>query len=516
MNNKIHKQNTVAFERLRLTRCHILTFFLVAVAISSTLACQLLSPKKELPSQPGLPKEATPTLRTEVVATPRSEEMRQGILWTLSAPVPGSLGLGGYCVGEDTVFVMEGQGLVTASDLDTGQQLWRWEELWETRGKIIDCDLDGVYLGRSDSRFYALDAHNGQQRWKITLVNMIGQGEQWNLATQDEDRLYFDFAHNPHGALGSYDHLLIAIDKRDGSVLWSHPAGELLMPYGIIVGRTEQTLLEKQGIAEETLRGVDPVTGKVKWELPGRLEAISGNTFFILRLKGFVGSIVAFEIDTGGKLWQTEAEDLESIVQITPASVYATTFGNHGLRVFDRQTGQESWSWQIDVSYTPYRRGAGFLGEFEGTTILSDKSLGFTWAIDAQTGNVRWQNDDLVLERIAGVSQNTLIGLRRLPVVKGPNTAMYGIDFATGELKWRIELSLCSWNDLSTGETIDGPVIWGDKIIDASEERTLVFLDSKTGERISAISLPIHPYDFLFREDVLLMWSLGTLVAVQP
>jgi outer membrane protein assembly factor BamB len=507
----MNKENGVAFERPRLTHRHILTFLLAAVAMGCTLPCRILSLKETPTSQPQVSAEATQTPRIEVIATPTSEEMRQGILWTLSAPVSGSMGLGGYCIGEDTVFIMEGQGLVTASDLATGQQLWRWEELWETKGKIIDCDSDGVYLGRYDSRFYALDAHNGRQRWKITLVNMIGQGERWDLATQDEDRLYFDFA-QPYG--GAYDHLLVAIDKRDGSLLWSHPAGKLLQPYGIVLGKTEQTLLDMQGIVEWVFQGVDPVTGKVKWELSdpikgGRFVEVSENAFFgVLPQSGSGMSIVAFEIDTGHKLWQTEAEDLGSILKVSPTAIYAVPIFGAFIWVFDRQAGQELWSWQIERT--------GFLGEFEGTTILSDGSLGFTWAINAQTGDIRWQNDDLVLEQIVGVSQNTLIGLRRLPVVKGPNTALYGIDFATGELKWRIELSLCSWNDLSTGETINGPVIWDDKIVDASEEYSLVFLDPETGDRISAISLPIRPYDFLFREDVLLMWASGKLVAVQP
>lgn len=492
----------------------VLTFLLLVVVVAVVTACApseseriaaleatIAALEEEGEEQARVPtEEPYPTPTGQATTTPTPVETRPSIIWTIQ---------GKFLIGEDKVFTIEnvsGGVVVHCFDIASGQQLWQWEEQWETTGKILEADPDHVYLGRQDGRFYALDARSGKEIWKITLAKMLGPGESWSLASQDENRLYLDFTYQRYGALSAHEHLLVAIDKNDGAMLWSRP-GELLSSWGIILGRTEQTLLWAS-----PLQGIDPATGELKWEFSESREIgtvqISEGAFFstIGGTLQFARPIGAWDIDSGRKLWQTEDEDLDSIRHISPTSIYASTFSAmtpSDLRVFDRQTGEEHWGWE-DLA-------GGFLGEFQEIAILSDRSSGFTWAVDARTGNILWENDDLVLDGVAGVSDGGTLLAWRQPMTEP--CFLSGIDIASGQRKWR--------RQPETYGCIK-PIDFRGRFFYSTGD-SLVFLDPETGEQVATLGLPcqltlapdLDLGGYLSRGDLLLLYDLSCLLAIR-
>jgi len=410
-----------------------------------------------------------------------------------------------------------GQVLVRAFDIITGEELWEWQAEVETRAYILGADLERVYLAREDGRFYALDARSGQQLWKVAIYPDIVSDGYVHLVDQDRDRLYLALARSAGPAVYE-DHVLLAVDKRDGSLVWERPGQAFL-------ARTEQTLI-LQGIDECGIEGLDVVTLQVRWAVPdecwwpSKYQAVIESTIFLSPEKGTweTGPLVAFDIDSGRKLWQIDEEDLQQIVDISSTSIYVTPEhcwpSQLCLRVFDRETGEQLWTWQ---------HPGEFVGLVEETVILSDWSLGFTWAVDARTGNIRWENDDLVLgiygepmrwwsERPAALHlhQGTLIAPMNSasPLERVEPAFLFGVDFATGQRKWRREA------EATAPLLFRGRLIYGDG-------NNLLFVDPETGEQVAVLPLPcqlmpvIGSGGFRLSGDRLLMYDMSCLLAIR-
>ena len=436
----------------------------------------------------GQEEQETPLTQTPY-PSPTPEETQSGVLWAIH-----TMG-NSYVMSQDRVFDIGGAGLVVGYDLQTGEQLWQWEEQWETYGKLLLADQDAVYLARSDGRYYALDANTGEERWKVTVHPEYGAAEG---AIQDTERLYLRVVRG--AGFGDFH---VAIDKSDGRLAWE--LSELAL-----IGVTDRTLLVRQlGVGRGDLAGLDPATGQVIWQISS--EECDLASVLLLDQEMFCHGqsafdtkpVSAFQPDSSSKMWQTQAENLCSIQDLTPCCLYVSSCGwdESTVRVFNRQTGEERWDTEV----------AGFLGEVDGVAVVSQSALGFTWALDALTGNVLWRNDDLLLSGIAGVSQGILIGWG--PAAPGSyGYFVFGIDFDSGERKWRLEGLRAG--QLTSPDGKGRPFhVFGDNLIYRTDD-TLVVLDPQTGETVSTIPLPGSIFDFQPRRDNVLFTGTFDLCEV--
>jgi outer membrane protein assembly factor BamB len=436
------------------------------------------SPGSETPPSPTLSvAAATPASQAaSPIVAPTTDGDQPGVVWAMRT-------IAYYVVSEDKFFDIGPAGLVVAYSLETGQELWRWDGEWETNGVLLAADQDAVYVARWDGRYYALDANTGQERWRVTLHPEYGAPE---TALQDTATLYLSFEDRTSSDVIT----TVAIRKINGALLWERPKAIPLLA-------RERVLVVKEGLLPRLSAGVDLATGGTIWQVAGGCPQ-----FLLTEQEVFcwVASVAenmplsVYDLDSGAKLWQM-AETLGDVREVSAASVYISTgiVDQSIVRVFDRHTGQERWP----------SAAAGFLGEVEGVVVLSQTPSNFTWAIDALTATTLWENGDLLLTGIAGVADRILVGWR--PTAFGSSEYfVYGIDFETGERKWRLE-GIKATGSLTSPEGKEKPFhIFGDNLIYIVAD-TLVVLDPQTGETVSSMPLPGAIYDFEPKGDNLLL-----------
>ena len=487
----------------------ILTF-MAAMVVS--LSCGSLPPMEEHP---------TPPTQAQIAATP-TEETRGTILWArpllIPPRAPSAVAYLGqprdaFFVHEDAVFFADPGGYPAALDLNTGNPLWQWED----KGIVYGVEPQTVYIVRSDQRLYALDTRTGQIKWKTIFGLSDNVQADWPLWI-GKQTLYLPFRDLGFCLGCPY---LVSIDKNTGQILWWDSNG-LEYEY------SESTVIVTLGGGH--IRGLHPITGNAKWDL--QLAHGYGERHFILenrlycKLQGVAGGapgpIAAIDLDSGKSIWevgkdyQQRGEYYTDIVAVSPALVYAIyATGYHEeapwhLSVLDRQTGEELWTWP-DFAHiwagSRERPGYHFVGELEGTTIISHRNLGYTYRVEFRSGSVLWKNDDLVLNHLVGVSRNTLIALGG----SSPDSPfLFGLDPATGERRWRLELV----------QLTAQPIILQDRIIYGSGQ-SLVVLDPETGTFMLTIPLPDRPGRLIAQGDFIVVQtgspgSVGTLSVVRP
>jgi outer membrane protein assembly factor BamB len=122
-------------------------------------------------------------------------------------------------IARGAAFVATNEPSLTAFDLKTGSQLWRRD----VGGESSPAAGDGVvYLGGDDQSVRALDAATGETRWSSPLGYTIRSS-----VTFADEEVY----------IGSGP-TLTAIDRRDGSTLWTHVTGGVVTADLSVVAET--------------------------------------------------------------------------------------------------------------------------------------------------------------------------------------------------------------------------------------------------------------------------------------
>lgn len=152
-----------------------------------------------------------------------------------------------------------------------------------------------VYLGTAGGRLSAIDITTRSSRWAIEL----GSGEVGTPAVAG-GRVYA--ARGIHGTELTQD--LVALDIRDGKVLWSFASssGKQVHLGAVAHGRVYATS------EDGNLYALDPETGSLLWTAPigGRLATlatVAGNTIYVASSPGVV---VAIDATSRTELWRIE------------------------------------------------------------------------------------------------------------------------------------------------------------------------------------------------------------------
>lgn len=247
-----------------------------------------------------------------------------------------------FASGERAV---RGPGLngLYALDLATGAERWHLFTPGENMPTPVAAD-GVVYFASGDGFAYAVDAQSGAVRWKSDVKAIDGMSSPL-LA---DGRLLFG---------GSHPDLFVALDVRDGKVLWTRaiadptPAGFGAATAAFAGGKVFVEELVKTGEpgkpVANRLFALDPATGKSAWEQElGRGAKPKGFATATPAVVGdivYVSSIVnetthALAVGDGRQVWATRVPGAGAGLVVGDARVYVAA--GPQLVALDRKSGE--------------------------------------------------------------------------------------------------------------------------------------------------------------------------------
>jgi outer membrane protein assembly factor BamB len=301
------------------------------------------------------------------------------VLWR----TPVRIGFSGPAVADGRVFVTDwvetqrprGTERVLALDEKTGKILWTQEWTADYRGigwangprATPTVDGDRVYVQGADGKLFCLDVKTGAILWKKDYAvdfgaNTLKWGGYFGFCSAplvDGDRVIAMVGGTP-------DAKVMAFDKMTGKEVWRALSGEselgVAQPIIITAGGTRQLIIWHPN----AVVSLDPVTGKVHWEYPYRVDvgmnvAIPRHVGSLLFFTNFFNGPLMFTLDdkkpAATVLWkgksssEIQTDGLHSVIA-TPVIIGDYIYGicSFGqFRCLKASTGERIWESQAVV-----------------------------------------------------------------------------------------------------------------------------------------------------------------------
>ncbi len=236
----------------------------------------------------------------------------------------------GLAVSHGRVFVsILGCHCMQALDAKTGDLLW----IFYGPTDVPTVADEIVYVGSDIGYFYAIDARNGRQRWRIYLGDGV-----------------FDAAAVVGGILyaGSQTNDLYAIDRETGGIVWTFTTGNDIVGSPSVNGDIVYV-----GSWDEHLYAVSAKHGDLMWTKA--TNKTIGDSPTVADGVVYVGSedhrMYAFDAETGSSLWATRTNN--EIVGQSAALANGVLYGaNNAGTVFalDAATGRSLWRYRTGLA----------------------------------------------------------------------------------------------------------------------------------------------------------------------
>lgn len=290
----------------------------------------------------------------------------------------------------------ENNNKLLAFDKQTGEILWEHTEYERYGQPSVD---DGVIYIDGRNRLAAISLETGTEKWQTT------EFEDVDDIAISEERLYID------------DERLVAVDKSDGSKIWSvkessnlyrtiHVGDEQIyvnagsgVSYAVTPDGTVQwkntesvnlggqivvdgdTVVMPRGVFNDgTVYAYDTETGDLKWEtdVDHRVDtSVLGNDKVLVSDgNDWDGLITALDITTGEQEYDIEAgrDDVHSMVVIDDKLYSPCAYEEYGFCAFDESDGSVLWAtrqighYGTDVSPEQMSVGDGVIYAIQGGT----------------------------------------------------------------------------------------------------------------------------------------------------
>jgi len=233
----------------------------------------------------------------------------------------------------NTVIVQTSDGRVTGLSANDGKQVWVYERTVPSltlRGSSGPTVVEGlVVVGFSSGLIAGLDARNGRLVWEKVVALPSGRSDIERLADVD----------SPVVILGyrlyavSYQGQLIAMDLRNGNLLWSRPFSSYL-PFAHDASRLY--LVNDQGVVV----AVDQGSGADVWaqnDLKARSSGnpvVSGNNVVVGDVEGYIHIL---DTATGKIVGRTSLGSQSVISQVGSGASFYSILANGKLSAYSVQ-----------------------------------------------------------------------------------------------------------------------------------------------------------------------------------
>lgn len=306
----------------------------------------------------------------------RAPEGRLALRWTRTiAPeyegafMPIERAVPALVPSSDRMYVGSSAGSLWAFS-GAGTQIW----MYQAGGGIgsqpyVDPERDELYVASDDGLVHALVASTGEVRWRSELGGAVGRPP---VATDDALYIVTDAD------------VVAAFDRATGEALWRYRREA---PEGFYV--TEHaglTLLDRQLITAFTdgvVVALDPRDGSILWERDTAADLVSTSDTIrftdvdttplvigdVIYAASFAGGLYALERSSGSVRWRRE--DLTGIVGLVeaPGGVLIASSGDHGVLALRARDGEPLWRHAVP-------RGAPTVPEVVGDLVVVGESEG--------------------------------------------------------------------------------------------------------------------------------------------
>lgn len=315
-------------------------------------------------------------------------------------------------------------------------------------------DDSGVYVG-SDTGWINAYSHDGKLKWRF----LSGRNKQGihGSALLDEQRAY----------IGSYNGRLYALDKRDGSLVWSTKIADAIGSSPTKIGEDLIVSAETESRPDGLVVRINGRTGQVKWRSPWLGQQVHSSP----------------TISTDQKLVFLGA--------------------NNGFyHAFDSRTGELQW--RIDLGGAV--KGTGVA---DGDTIYVSSWGDHLFAIVAKTGEIRWK------AKLESRSQSSPLVLKDVVVVHSHIKGhLYGFDKITGRRIWSIDMKSRFGMSSPVGADLGGKAV----VLALCKDKTLCVIEPSRGKILTEYALPTNftSVPSIWQKKIFLSFDQGPLLVLQP
>lgn len=317
--------------------------------------------------------------------------------------------------------------VLVAIDARTGKRLWRAdmgdrlglaEVQYGMRGLVyteeVACD------GRRDgAAFVAYDAATGSMRWRVEVSPLAVAPGPYSIGIGYAQT----FGVGPSAVVvTSPDDTIRGLDPRTGKQRWAVPNEG----FGGVGGTAELVILRN---ASGALRAVDRRTGVTRWTAPLTRGLMAGDAAVSQEVVAFsaynqyasVVHVYVYDTRTGVKPWQQSRTDPGSIpFSVSVVDKAVVVAGANGvITAYDATTGSERWKSDVRAKFVHAASPAGPLLGIDGAEQFV--------AVDPRDGSSMWA--------YPGFPGGTAASTSSL-VLQGTQEGLAALDAHTGHRRW--------------------------------------------------------------------------------
>jgi outer membrane protein assembly factor BamB/Tfp pilus assembly protein PilF len=273
-----------------------------------------------------------------------------------------------------------------AIDAKNGELKWKYET-WDEVYSSPTVDNGIVYVGSNDDHLYAFDTQTGELRWKYRTEGNVGSSPAVsNGIVYVGAESLSEFGYKSMGA----DYHLYALDAQTGELKWKYKTGSW-----VFSSPTVDNGIVYFGSYDDHLYALDAQTGELRWKYDTGPVVFSSPTVDngIIYVGSEDGHLYALDAKTGELRWKYDTEwSVRSSPTVSNGIVYVGSCDKH-LYAIDAKTGELRWKYKMGeyTSSSPtVSNGIVYVGA-KLWLELGHKSIGHLYAIDAKNGKLRWK-----------------------------------------------------------------------------------------------------------------------------
>lgn len=274
-------------------------------------------------------------------------------------------------------------------------------DLWLRQRPTLDGNR--LYLANDEGEVMALDAGSGRKLWTSRAVEMKAKRSKWTFWKHKALEAGLTSSPGVGGGLvvvGGRNGEVVAFNAETGEKRWSVRVTSEVLSAPLV-------LADKVVVRSNDGRvfGLDPADGSRKWVFDRGLPTLSlrGNSSAVGGDNGLVfigyddGTLVAVRVLDGQKAWDVQVAepegrselermaDIDGELQLSGDVIYAVSYHKQVMAI-SAANGQPLWNHEV--------------GSAGGIALLADKLLisdtqGNVWALDRNSGNSLWKQDQL-------------------------------------------------------------------------------------------------------------------------